>query len=44
LKLGNLREELPDVFNVVSENSSNSNPIKYEVDNANANMAVLHKY
>ena len=31
LKLGNVREELSDIFNVIFEISSHSDPLKYEI-------------
>ena len=40
LKLGNLREELPDIFNVIFEISSHSDPIKHKVDKEKGALLV----
>ena len=40
LKLGNLREELTDVFNIIFETSFRSAPIKYEVDKEKGALLV----
>ena len=40
LKLGNLREELTDVFNIIFETSFRSAPIKHEVDKEKGALLV----